>query len=407
MASINTRYGLLQVDFYYRGQRCREQTKFEDTPANRKKLEKIIERMEAEILLGTFVYRDYFPRSKKVEFFDQQDSRVTAARLSPNQFTSDMPTFKEFTEVWLSDMSVEWRESHKKTVMINLNTYVLPAFGEKRISDITKADILNFRSNLAKDPKRKSSPLKAATINKIMTPLRMIMNEAADRYEFNSPYRGIKSLKKQKIDVEPFSLDEVRLILANVREDYRPYYAIRFFTGMRTGEIDGLQWQYVDMERRLILVRETVVDGAIEYTKTDGSQRDIQMSQPVYDAFLQQRAYTFGQKFVFGSRNDTPISHNNVTQRVWYPLLRYLGLKERRPYQTRHTAATLWLAAGESPEWIARQMGHTTTEMLFRVYSRYVPNLTRQDGSAFDRLLYENNMSDVPPRKPEMMEDEA
>src|SRR5690606_10674858 len=105
MASINTRYGLLQVDFYYRGQRCREQTKFEDTPANRKKLEKIIERIEAEILLGTFVYRDYFPRSKKVEFFDQQDSRVTAARLSPNQSTSDMPTFKEFTEVWLSDMS--------------------------------------------------------------------------------------------------------------------------------------------------------------------------------------------------------------------------------------------------------------------------------------------------------------
>ena len=38
---------------------------------------------------------------------------------------------------------------------------------------------------------------------------------------------------------------------------------------------------------------------------------------------------------------------------------------------------------------------------------RNVPNLTRQDGSAFDRLLYENNMSDVPPRKPEMMEDEA
>ena len=52
----------------------------------------------------------------------------------------------------------------------------------------------------------------------------------------------------------------------------------------------------------------------------------------------------------------------------------------------RHTAATLWLASGEAPEWIARQLGHTTTEMLFRVYSRYVPNLTRNDGSAMDRL---------------------
>jgi integrase len=49
--------------------------------------------------------------------------------------------------------------------------------------------------------------------------------------------------------------------------------------------------------------------------------------------------------------------------------------------------ATLWLASGENPEWIARQMGHTSTEMLFTVYSRFVPNLTHRDGSAFERLL--------------------
>ena len=67
-----------------------------------------------------------------------------------------------------------------------------------------------------------------------------------------------------------------------------------------------------------------------------------------------------------------------------------------RAREGRHTAATLWLAAGESPEWIARQMGHTTTEMLFRVYSRYVPNLTRQDGSAFDLLLQQRFLTDTP-----------
>jgi integrase len=76
-----------------------------------------------------------------------------------------------------------------------------------------------------------------------------------------------------------------------------------------------------------------------------------------------------------------------VNKRVWKPTLKLLGMKDRRFYQTRHTAATLWLASGEAPEWIAKQMGHTSTEMLFKVYSRYVPNLTRQDGSAFERLL--------------------
>jgi integrase len=135
-------------------------------------------------------------------------------------------------------------------------------------------------------------------------------------------------------------------------------------------------------------VRETVVDGEDSYTKNDASQRDIQMSQLVYDALKRQEQGTRAlSRYVFCNREGAPLDYRNLTNRVWRPLLRHLGLKVRRPYQCRHTAATLWLGAGENPEWIARQLGHTTTEMLFRVYSRYVPNLTRRDGSAFERLL--------------------
>ena len=47
----------------------------------------------------------------------------------------------------------------------------------------------------------------------------------------------------------------------------------------------------------------------------------------------------------------------------------------------------MWLAAGESPEWIACQLGHSDTKMLFSKYSKYVPNLTRRDGSAIERIL--------------------
>jgi integrase len=107
----------------------------------------------------------------------------------------------------------------------------------------------------------------------------------------------------------------------------------------------------------------------------------------VYDALSQQYKATGQMDYVFCNRAGEPIDTNNFTKRVWYPLLRHLGLALRRPYQTRHTAAALWLAAGETPEWIAKTMGHASTEMLFRVYSRFVPNMTRRDGSAMDRLL--------------------
>jgi len=222
----------------------------------------------------------------------------------------------------------------------------------------------------------------------------MILNEAADRYDFVTPYRGIKSLKVPKTDVQPFTLNEVRLILDTVRKVFHAYFTVRFFTGLRSSEIAGLKWKYIDFDRNQILVREAWVRGKPVYTRNDGAQqRDINMSQPVIDALKGQHKKTGEVEYVFCTRDGTPLNQNNVANRVWYPLLRYLGLVKRRPYQTRHTAATLWLAAGESREYIARQMGHTTTEMLFRVYSRYVPNLTPQDGSAFDRLLKQHDMA--------------
>ena len=105
-------------------------------------------------------------------------------------------------------------------------------------------------------------------------------------------------------------------------------------------------------------------------------------------ALLEQRKLVpQGCRWVFAQRNGEPINLVNFTNRVWHPLLRHLGLAARRPYQTRHTAATLMLASGENPEWVAKTLGHANTEMLFRVYSRYVPNLTRNDGKAFTGLV--------------------
>lgn len=371
----------LFFDFIYLGERCREQTALSDTPANRKKLEKILERIEAEITLGTFEYAAYFPHSSRVQAFK---------RLQSGSAFLTSPLFGDFAERWFDEKLVEWRDTHITTVRQTLDKHLLPAFGKQEVSAITKAEILSFRSALAKVPGLKGQTLSATRINHIMTPLRMILGEAADRFEFTSPYLNIKSLKVPKTDVEPFTLQEVLQILDTVRDDFRGYYTLRFFTGMRTGEIDGLQWKYVDFSRRQILIRETWVGGRLDYTKNDGSQREIEMSVPVYDALQKQREVTGASQFVFCSREGTPYSYRNINNRVWYPLLRHLGLRKRRPYQTRHTAATLWLGAGENPEWIARQMGHTTTEMLFRVYSRYVPNLTRRDGSAFDNLIQAN-----------------
>jgi integrase len=413
MPSIRARpdNGLLFFDFRFKGQRCRELTLLEDTPANQKKLQKVMDRIETEIRAGTFVYANYFPNSKALHRFAKEEALDTTASAKPSTVTGEAetattgqstqavagpvaapdtsPLFRDFANQWVDERSVEWRRSHVRSLLSTLNGRILPFFGARTVRSITKADVLTFRAEMAKLPGRGNKPgLSAKRINEIIGVLNQILDEAAERFEYSSPAKGIRRLKVRKTDVHPFSLAEVQNILNTVRVDFRNYFFVRFFTGMRTGEVHGLKWKYVRFDLRMILVRETFVLGEDEYTKTEGSQRDIQMSQPVFEALQEQYKATGAvSEYVFCNLVGSPLDNKNFTERVWYPLLRHLDLEPRKPYQMRHTAATLWLASGEAPEWIARQLGHTSTEMLFRVYSRYVPNLTRMDGSAMDRLL--------------------
>lgn len=395
MAKIRARSenNKLFFEFRYRGVRCREQTSLKDTKANRKRLEKILEKIQAEIITQTFRYSDYFPDSKNAERF--AEPKTDEIRDSPIQVQAnsspelDTPTFQEFSHIWMREQQVSWRLATQEVMTLILNKHLMPVFGAKNLHQINKAEILEFRAQLAeKKVAATGKLLSPKTINEVVGSLRAILNEAADRYRFTSPARNIKRLKVPKSDIQPFTLQEVSLIMNRCRPDYKNYFTVRLLTGMRTGEVHGLKWSQVDFERRQLLIRETYSKGRTEYTKTDGSQREIDLSPLVYSALKNQEAGTRHlSDYVFCNLLGNPIENRNFLRNVWSPMLRNLGFEHRRPYQCRHTAATLWLASGENPQWIARQLGHTNTEMLFRTYARFVPNLTRQDGSAFEQML--------------------
>lgn len=394
MGSVRVRpeSGRLFLDFRYQGVRCREQTLLPDTKTNRRKVEKLLRQIEQQIVDGTFDYERTFPGSPNARKFAGASSMAptpAGSRPATPFSVPATPGFREFAETWYRECLPQWRPLHQESVRGVLDKYLLPHFEDWAVGEIRRADILAFRAELSRMPGRRGKPLGNSRINKIMTFLRQILDEAAVRYELRPAFQGIKPLKVPKADVHPFSLEEVNRIVAACRADYRNYFVVRFFTGMRTGEIHGLRWRNVDFDKDLILIRETLVHGEISQgAKTYESCRDIPMLPAVKEALLAQRKATPKDiEWVFWTRSGGPINAQNFTKRVWRPLLAYLDLEYRRPYQTRHTTATLMLAAGESPEWVARVLGHTTTQMLFSTYSRYVPNLTRQDGSAMARLL--------------------
>lgn len=384
--------GNLYLDFFWAGKRFREQSRLKDDPANREELKRLMKAVDKAMKEGTFVYADWFGpgisfgRMSRAELKKHvMNIRGRSSREVDGNIVRVL--FSDFAKEFLVENEIQWKRSYRKTIRGTLDSYLIPAFGNQLVSQIKKGDILKFRATLARSGVR-GKPLSNDRINHILTPMRMIMEEVSERFGVPNPMVRYKPLPISRDPVEPFSLDEVHRFLRGVREDFRNYYTVRFFSAMRTGEIDGLQWQYVDFDRREILIQKTIVDGKEETPKNNGSVRSIHMSTPVYGALkLQWEKTGHLDGFVFCNQVGGPLCHGNVTKRVWYPTLDKLGLKRRTPYQTRHTAATLWLAAGENPEWIARQMGHTNTRMLFTVYSRFVPNLTRSDGSAFEGML--------------------
>ena len=377
--------GNLYIDFRVEGQRFRETTPLIDSAANRKRLEALAKVIDAELTLGSFDYLSHFPKGKNGPAIDLLLKRTALGIMGSN-----LPTVTLLADAWFAEHEVEWRTNYSNVISGILATHIKPGLGSYALDEITREIIVSFRNTLVKKRSASDRALKPGTINRIMTVLKAIIEDGCFKHKLPTPFDRVKKLKEEKRHIQPFSIEEMNRILDDVRRDYRDYLVVKFFTGLRTSEANGLRWKHIDFNREEILIRETLSKGQREYTKTDSSQREVRMTAMVKEALQRQLKIT-GHRgpegLVFCTRTGGSYDDHNFVNRIWKPMLEDLEIPYRRPYNTRHTAATIMLAAGESPEWIARQLGHVDTKMLFTVYSRYVPNLTRNDGSALDRLI--------------------
>jgi len=381
MASVNVRNNYLYFDFRFLGIRCRESTLLNDTPGNRRKMKHIANKIDAEITMESFEYKKYFPNSSNI-------ARLPKKTIATDKVKHSFPLFNTFASKWFIEMKIHWRKSTYDTHLSAFKAHIENYFLNKFIHEVSKQDILHFRHYLIAHIGKNGKPLSTSRINHIVNPLRMILAEASEQHEITNPFKNIKALRVPKTHIDIFTPNEIKRIVNHIRQDYKAYVITKFYTGLRSGEVHALQWQHIDFENNLIQIRKSYVRGEIIDPKTEESIRDVCMTPLVRDSL--QTHYGKQKKpsgFVFTNANNSPIDNNGFRKCIWYPLLRHLGIKLRTPYQTRHTAATLMLASGESPEWIARQLGHSSTEMLFKVYSRYVQNIKHNDGENFSNLI--------------------
>jgi len=166
------------------------------------------------------------------------------------------------------------------------------------------------------------------------------------------------------------------------------FYTVAFGTGLRPSEQYALQWEHVDFQRKLLLIRQGFVKGRLTMLKTAGSRRDVDMLPNIEEALWSHCQETQGKgPYVFANTEGGPLHRDNMRNRIWNPALTQAGLRHRNPYQTRHTFASLMLDQNEDPTWVARMLGHTTLRMLYERYGKFIRNRTRHDGDRFTRAL--------------------
>lgn len=338
----------IRLKFTFRGARRIETLDLEPTPANIKAAERLMAKVQGAIDAGVYDPVYYFPRA--------------------GERTTD--TFKDYAEEWLK--SLTGAKSTRRSYRSALHGTWYPAFGEKRLGEIRHTDI-------TKAIGLKAKAVSGKTINNNLIPLREVFRAAMlDDLIAKNPADGIKNLPHQAVPPDPFEMDEARAIIGHMAAKYpaqvAAYYEFAFQTGMRPSELICLRWGDIDFRRKTARVSKARVDWEEKDTKTN-RVRDVDLSAAALDVLARQKAHTF--------LADAEVFHNPGSGRAWAdeqvqrrryfnPTLKSLGLRHRDAYQTRHTFATLLLMGGLNPTYIAKQLGHTNPQMLFKVYGRWI-----------------------------------
>jgi len=365
----------IQIEFLYKGVRCRERIKLQPTAVNLKKVERHREAILHAIDDGTFDYAVTFPKSKNIKKFSPQCELTVGT--------------------WL-DQWISRKEPHIKTsTFVNYNkmiTSIKAHFGPVRLVDLKKKDVRTWCETLT---------MGNGAIANILTPFRSALQDAyhdeliPENPLFNFQFRRNEPPKLS--DIKPFNKEEQAAIIETSPGGHvRNLFQFAFWTGMRPSELIALQWGDVDWKKEIILVQraKTYFAKSPEKTKTRAGHREVKLLSPALQALRSQKELSYSapkasDSIFLNPRTGLPWEGDPIIRLVWMKVLRRAGVQYRRPYQTRHTYASMMLSAGEPLAWVSKQLGHSNVVMTARVYATWIPDSQPEAGSKAVELFSE------------------
>ena len=328
--------------------------------------------------------------------------------------------FSEFTEIWKRDYgSKELAPSTYKRYCRMLETRLLPYFGHFYINKIKPTDIMKFYDLLEKDTQlvrkkgnngsKTKKPLSGKTILEHHRLLRAMLHKAVYwQLIVANPAERVQPPKARKPKRRSYDDDQTKILLENLEllpsEDtkYKVAIILTVFTGVRLGELMGLEWQDVDFKNGIISINRSsqyLADMGVftKVPKAESSIREIAIPEFIIALLDEYKLWYEEQKSIYGElwtnsdrlfvQADGKPMHPSTISKWFVKYVGQIGLPVINFHGLRHTNASLLVAQNIDIAVISARLGHAQISTTLDFYVHPLLSHNRKAGYALENLL--------------------
>jgi integrase len=329
----------------------------------------------------------------------EETLRILAGKLDqPESIEAEQLTFGQFSEQFLEAASPTLRPSSVRRYTDLLRKHICPGIGQIRLQKLSPFDLQRLYAD------RLAYGLSATSVHHLHVMVYRVLKQA---YRWGMVARNVAELvdapRRTFPEVTTWSLAQVSTFFAVSDEhDLAALWRLALLTGMRRGELLGLMWEDLDLERGMLAVRRTLSRGkggdwVLGQPKTQSGRRAIALPESCVSALRKHRARQNSQRlklgelwqdsgFVFTGQLGQAL-HVNVLVTHFKRLIRQSGLPDLRFHDLRHTSATLLLAQGVHPKIVQERLGHADISMTLNRYSHVTPDMQRAAAETLDAVF--------------------
>lgn len=278
-------------------------------------------------------------------------------------------TLEQYANRWLA-LARGRKPRTMKEYRYRLERHVFPALGSKPLAEVGAPDVLGLFRAL------EDKGYSGWTVHSVALILKVVFRHAVINGELqSSPFERMERGDYRPPGRTPrriLNAYEIGALLRETAPDHQLLLTTALFTGLRQGELLGLQWEHVDAVAKVIHVR-TALDRNRQHVppKTPASVRDVVLPERLLDALTEARRcgrYGGRSDYVFPTRVGTAQHWRNVSRRILQPARVNADIGAFRWHDMRHTYASILISRGANLLFVSRQLGHAAPEHTLRLY---------------------------------------